>query len=75
MSDEEPVAHSLGPELLYRMEHMTALLAQNVVAQTMAATELTVEQVAALAAELAAAIANEVRRYKVVDNKMMKTDG
>jgi hypothetical protein len=69
MSEE----YSLGTEQIYRAEDIAARVYPAILLQV---TEtLTTEQSAALAVEVAVAICNEVREYRLKDGKAVRRSG
>lgn len=66
MSEGDP----LGPQLIYLTSDMAAKMLAGLIATT--EKEWTPQEAAAVAVEMAIAVANEVRLYRLVDNKAVK---
>lgn len=73
----EVVGYSLGPELLVQTQDMAARIAQGLIAMhcNMSKDDVSLERAASLAVEMAMHIANEVRLYRLVDNRAVKING
>lgn len=65
-----PVGYPLGPEHVALAADMSARILAGVVAATPA--EYTPQQAAVMAVEMAMHVFNEVRKYRLVDNKVVK---
>lgn len=63
-------AYPLGPEFLALVSDMSARILAGTIAT--AQIEFTTQRAAELAVEMAVAVANEARLYRLVDNKAVK---
>lgn len=66
----EPPAHPLGADFMALTSQMAAIMLQNLIASS--AAEISTQQAAEIAVELAMKIANEVREYRIVENRVVK---
>lgn len=72
MSDESLPSYPLGSELMTLVSSMAATISQGLMATT--GEVWTTNSAAACAVEMAIAIANEVREYRIVNNRAVKPD-
>ena len=62
--------YPLSPDFISRAEQMAAIMLQNLISTC--GVDLSMEQAAEIAVRLAMNVANEVRRYRLVDNKVVR---